>query len=165
MGYVEGRIQAPSTMDPSYDQWKITNSLIMGWLIHSMVLEIGEGYLAMDTTEDIREGEMTVLQYFTFLSNGWKRLYHLQDYKPVYSMDSAGYRKFVEQVRVFKFLEALSVEYDLVRSRVLGMDMLHSLQEAFPYVQNEENRRSAMLASPTTDHFTLVFAAPEMKSV
>ncbi|GMP40703.1 hypothetical protein CsSME_00011046 [Camellia sinensis var. sinensis] len=42
-------------------------------------------------------------------------------------MDSAGYRKFVEQVRVFKFLEALSVEYDPVRSRVLGMDMLHSL--------------------------------------
>ncbi|KAF5951314.1 hypothetical protein HYC85_009258 [Camellia sinensis] len=55
MGYVEGRIQAPSTMDPSYDQWEITNSLIMGWLIHSMVLEIGEGYLAMDTAEDIRE--------------------------------------------------------------------------------------------------------------
>ncbi|GMP40687.1 hypothetical protein CsSME_00011034 [Camellia sinensis var. sinensis] len=63
-------------------------------------------------------------------------------------MDCAGYRKFVEQVRVFKFFEALSVEYDPIRSRVLGMDMLHSLQEAFAIVQNEENRRSAMLASP-----------------
>ncbi|GMP40688.1 hypothetical protein CsSME_00011035 [Camellia sinensis var. sinensis] len=80
MGYVDGRIQAPSTVDPSYDQWEITNSLIMGWLIHSMVLEIGEGYLAMvimgwlihsmvleigegylamDTAEDIREAVAT----------------------------------------------------------------------------------------------------------
>ncbi|XP_028083317.1 uncharacterized protein LOC114284582 [Camellia sinensis] len=131
-----------------------------------MVPEIGEGYLSMDTAQDIWEavatmysrkgnfsqtfelrrsidrfvqGEMTILQYFTFLSNGWKRLDHLQDYKPVCPTDSAGYRKFVEQVRVFKFLEGLNVEFDPVRSRVLGMDTLPSLQEAFAYVQNEES--------------------------
>ncbi|GMP95604.1 hypothetical protein CsSME_00044585 [Camellia sinensis var. sinensis] len=92
MGYVDGRIQAPSTTDPGYDQWEITNSLIMGWLIHSMVLDIGEGYLSMETAQDVWDsvattyshkgnfsqafelrrsmessvqGEQTVLQYFT----------------------------------------------------------------------------------------------------
>ncbi|GMP62684.1 hypothetical protein CsSME_00024686 [Camellia sinensis var. sinensis] len=59
MGYVDGRIQAPSITDPSYDQWEITNSLIMGWLIHSMVLEIGEGYLSMDIAHDIWEAVAT----------------------------------------------------------------------------------------------------------
>ena len=59
MGYVDGRIQAPSTTDPSYDQWEITNSLIMGWVIHSMVLEIGEGYLSMDTAQDIWKAMVT----------------------------------------------------------------------------------------------------------
>ena len=39
MGYVDGRVQAPSITDTGYDQWEITNSLI-----------IGEGYLSMDTT-------------------------------------------------------------------------------------------------------------------
>ncbi|CAL5430126.1 unnamed protein product [Camellia sinensis] len=185
MGYVDGRVQAPSITDTGYDQWEITNSLIMGWLIHSMVPEIGEGYLSMDTAQDIWEavattysrkgnfsqtfelrrsidrsvqGEMTILQYFTFLSNGWKRLDHLQEYKPVCPTDSAGYRKFVEQVRVFKFLEGLNVVFDPVRSRVLGMDALPSLQEAFAYVQNEESRRSAMLPAASSDRSALVSA-------
>ncbi|XP_028087020.1 uncharacterized protein LOC114287770 [Camellia sinensis] len=137
MGYVDGKIQAPNTIDPSYDQWEITNSLIIGWLIHSMIPEIREGYLSMDTAQDIWEavtttysrkgnfsqafelrrsieqsvqGEMTILQYFTFLSNGWKRLDHLQDYKPICPTNSAGYQGFVAQERVFKFLEGLNVE-------------------------------------------------------
>ncbi|GMP40716.1 hypothetical protein CsSME_00011053 [Camellia sinensis var. sinensis] len=70
-------------------------------------------------------------------------------------MDSAGYQKFVEHVRVFKFLEGM----------ILGMDMLYSLQEAFPYVQNKEDRRSTMLASPTINRSTLVFAPLKMESV
>ncbi|XP_028088180.1 uncharacterized protein LOC114288791 [Camellia sinensis] len=53
MGYVDCRIQAPSITDPGYDQWEITNSLIMGWLIHSIVPEISEGYLSMETARDI----------------------------------------------------------------------------------------------------------------
>lgn len=62
------------------------------------------------------------------------------------------------QERVFKFLEGLNVEYDPVRSRVLGMDVLLSLQEAFTFVQNEESRRSAILPSTTPDRSTLVSA-------
>ncbi|XP_028103725.1 uncharacterized protein LOC114302845 [Camellia sinensis] len=189
MEYVDGRVQAPNITDTGYDQWEITNSLIMGSLIHSMVPEIGEGYLSMDTAQDIWEavattysrkvnfsqtfelrrsidrsvqGEMTILQYFTFLSNGWKRLDHLQDYKPVCPTDSAGYRKFVEQVRVFKFLEGLNVEFDPVRSRMLGMDALSSLQEVFAYVQNEESRRSTMLPAASFDQSALVSAPLEI---
>ena len=96
MGYADGRIQVPSTTDSGYDQWEITNSLIMGWLIHSIVPEIGEGYLSIETAQDVWDavaatyshkgnfsqpfelrrsiestiqGEQTVLQYFTFLTN------------------------------------------------------------------------------------------------
>ncbi|CAL5365889.1 unnamed protein product [Camellia sinensis] len=183
MGYVDGRIQAPSTTDSGYDQWEITNSLIMSWLIHSMVPELGEGYLSMETAQDIWEavavtysrkgnfsqafelrrsiestlqGEQTVLQYFTFLTNGWKRLDHLEDYKPVCPTDSVGYKKFIARERVFKFLAGLNMEYDLVRGRVLSMDTLPSLQEAFAYVQNEESRRSAMMSPVSTDRSALL---------
>ncbi|CAL5350327.1 unnamed protein product [Camellia sinensis] len=183
MGYVDGRIQAPSTTDSGYDQWEITNSLIMSWLIHSMVPELGEGYLSMETAQDIWEavavtysrkgnfsqafelrrsiestlqGEQTVLQYFTFLTNGWKRLDHLEDYKPVCPTDSVGYKKFIARERVFKFLAGLNMEYDPVRGRVLSMDTLPSLQEAFAYVQNEESRRSAMMSPVSTDRSALL---------
>ncbi|XP_028070337.1 uncharacterized protein LOC114272836 [Camellia sinensis] len=101
-------------------------------------------------------GEQTVLQYFTFLTNGWKRLDHLQDYKPVCPADSVGYKKFIAQERVFTFLVGLNVEYDPVRGRVLGMDTLPSLQAAFAYVQNEESCRSAMMSPISTDRSALL---------
>ncbi|XP_028069354.1 uncharacterized protein LOC114271885 [Camellia sinensis] len=183
MGYVDGRIQAPSTTDSGYDQWEITNSLIMGWLIHSMVLEISEGYLSMETAQDVwdavavtysrkrnfsqafelrrsiessLQGEQTVLQYFTFLTNGWKCLDHLEDYKPICPADFVGYKKFIARERVFKFLGGLNVEYDPVRGRILGIDTLPSLQEVFAYVQNEESRRSAMMSPVSIDRSTLL---------
>ncbi|GMP35132.1 hypothetical protein CsSME_00007707 [Camellia sinensis var. sinensis] len=42
MGYVDRRVQALNIIDSGYDQLEITNSLIMMWLIHSTVPEIGE---------------------------------------------------------------------------------------------------------------------------
>ncbi|XP_028053079.1 uncharacterized protein LOC114257509 [Camellia sinensis] len=103
---------------------------------------------------------MTILKYFTFLNNRWKRLDHLQNYKPICPIDSTSYQKFVEQEGVFKFLEGLNMEYDPVRSRVLGMDVLSSLQEGFAFVQNEESCRSAMLSSAITNRSVLVFIPP-----
>ncbi|XP_028088711.1 uncharacterized protein LOC114289243 [Camellia sinensis] len=103
-------------------------------------------------------GEQTILQYYTFLTNGWKRLDHLLDYKPVCTVDSVSYRKFLAQERVFKFLEGLNVEFDPIRNRVLGMDVLPSLQVAFAYVQNEESHHSAMLPPTSIDRSTLLSA-------
>ena len=97
------------------------------------------------------QGDMTVLQYFAFLSTWGKRLDHLQDYKPLCSTDSIGYRRLVETERIFKFLEGVNSVYDPVRSRVLEMEPLPSLQESFAYVQNEESRRSAMLSPVPTE--------------
>ena len=183
MGYINGRIKTPKIEDAAYDKWEMENSVVMTWLIHSMIPDIGEGFLDMATAQDIWEtmaktysrkgnsaqifelrrvigrseqGEMGVLQYFTSLSTSWKRLDHLLDYKPVCPTDSTAYNKLVAEERIFKFLEGLNSEYDPVRSRVLGMDPLPSLQEAFAYVQNEESRRSTMLSLASTERSALV---------
>ncbi|XP_028057274.1 uncharacterized protein LOC114261231 [Camellia sinensis] len=150
MGYVDGRIQASSVTDLGYDQWEITNSLIMGWLIRSMAFELRR------FIESSIQGEQMVLQYFTFLTNYWKRLDRLQDYKPICTADLVKYRKFIAQERVFKFLAGLNIEYDPVQSRVLSMDTLLLLQDAFAYVENEESRRFAMMSSVSTDRSALL---------
>ncbi|KAF5945633.1 hypothetical protein HYC85_015861 [Camellia sinensis] len=54
--------------------------------------------------------------------------------------------------------KCLNVEFDPVWSRVLGVDVLPSLQEAFAYVQNEESRHSAMLPLVIGDRSSLVYA-------
>ena len=42
-----------------------------------------------------------------------------------------------------------------MRSRVLGLEPLPSIREAFAYVQNEESRRSAMLPLPSPNRSAL----------
>ena len=81
---------------------------------------------------------------------------HLLDYKPICPTDSVAYNKLVAEERVFKFLEGLHSDLDPVRSRVLGMELLPSLQEAFAYVQNEKSRRSTMLPSASTERSALI---------
>ena len=191
MGYVNGRIKAPNTEDTTYDKWEMENSIVMTWLVHSMIPEIGKGFLDMATAQDIWEtmantysrkgnsaqifelrrligrseqGELSVLQYFTSLSTNWKRLDHLLDYKPICPTDSTAYNKLVAEERIFKFLEGLKSEYDPVRSRVLGMDPLPSLQETFAFIQNKESRRSTMLPSVSTESSALVSAPQRDKS-
>ena len=183
MGYINGRIKTPKIEDAAYDKWEMENSVVMTWLIHSMIPDIGEGFLDMATAQDIWEtmaktysrkgnsaqifelrrvigrseqGEMCLFKYFSSISTSWKRLDHLLDYKPVCPTDSTAYNKLVAEERIFKFLEGLNSEYDPVRSRVLGMDPLPSLQEAFAYVQNEESRRSTMLPLASAERSALV---------
>jgi hypothetical protein len=42
MGYLNRKVFEPKEDDP-YDKWKPENSMIMFWLLHSMLLEISQG--------------------------------------------------------------------------------------------------------------------------
>ena len=53
IGYVNGTITPLNMRDPGFDKWDQENSLVMSWLLHSMIPEIGEGFLSLDTTKDI----------------------------------------------------------------------------------------------------------------
>jgi hypothetical protein len=44
MRHLNGKIQEPKSNDPTYDKWEAENSTIMSWLLHSMQLEITQGY-------------------------------------------------------------------------------------------------------------------------
>ena len=53
MGYINGRIKALSAEDATYNKWEMENSIVMTWFFHSMLPEIGEGFLDMGTAHDI----------------------------------------------------------------------------------------------------------------
>ena len=53
IGYVNGTITSLSMRDPEFDKWDQENSLVISWLLHSMISEIGEGFMSLDTAKDI----------------------------------------------------------------------------------------------------------------
>ncbi|KAE8706602.1 UDP-N-acetylglucosamine diphosphorylase 2 [Hibiscus syriacus] len=93
---------------------------------------------------DLKQGDLTVTQYFTQLSRLWKQidLFEFPDWK--IGADAKLYKGLLEKRRIFQFLSGLSVSLD-VCSRILGTKPLLSLREVFSEGRCEEIRRSLLL--------------------
>ena len=104
---------------------------------------------------------MTSLQYYYALTTLWYRLDQLADYTPICSVDTTAFRKFIDRQWVFKFLADLRDEYDQVWCRILNMDPIPSLREAFAFIQNEEGRQGMILPPIPSKRSALVFVVPQ----
>ena len=90
---------SPIKEEPTYKQWKTENNMVMSWLINSMNNNIGENFLLYETaTEiweaaketysssdnmselfgiestlyDLRQGDLSVTQYYNTLTRHWQ---------------------------------------------------------------------------------------------
>lgn len=91
---------------------------------------------------DLRQGELSVTQYFNTLTCCWLQLDLYEFYSWKCPNDSALYRKIVEQKRTIKFLLGLNKDLDEVRGRIMGIKPLPIIWEAFAEVRREEIGRS-----------------------
>jgi hypothetical protein len=53
IGHLNSKIQEPKRDGPTYDKCEAENSTIMSWLLHSMELEISQGYLFLGTEKEL----------------------------------------------------------------------------------------------------------------
>ncbi|KAI9162379.1 hypothetical protein LWI28_026726 [Acer negundo] len=170
--YITGVANCPAKEDPTYKQWKSENSMVMSWLINSMINDIGENFLLYETAKeiwdaakqtysnsdntaelfgiestlhDLRQGELTVTQFFNMLTRNWQQLDMFEKHKWGCSTDGVLYKEIVEQKRVFKFLLGLNHNLDEVRGRILGTKPLLSIREVFSEVRREESRKKVMM--------------------
>ena len=51
--YLTGVATSPVIEDPTFKSWKAENSMVMSWLINSMLPEIGETFLLYRTAAEI----------------------------------------------------------------------------------------------------------------
>ncbi|KAF7814569.1 Retrovirus-related Pol polyprotein from transposon RE1 [Senna tora] len=160
--------------DPKFKTWNTENQMVMSRLINSMDLEIGqdfmffataaeiwkaakESYSDMENTaelfeikgalHDLKQGELSVPQYFNTLNRYWLQLDMFECPEWKCSEDAATYQKLVEKERIYKFLLGLNKSLDNIRGRILSVKPLPSLREVLSTVRHEESRRKLMLGS------------------
>ena len=107
------------------------NNMVKSWLINSMTNEIGENFLLYKTAKemwdavketyftkentaeqvdietvlhDLRQGDLTVTNYYNILARHWQKLDVYEEYDWNCPEDAAKYKKIVEKRRLFKFL-------------------------------------------------------------
>ena len=180
--YLSREIPILKKDDPDYKKLKAGNHQIISGLINSMNVDIGENFLLYETAQkilkairetyssyentsklfaiesilhDLRQGNLTVTQYFNTLTCHWQQLDMFESHQWNCPEDNALYLKIEEQKRVFKFLMGLNKDLDDVRGRVMGTKPLPSLQEVFFEVRHEESRKKVMIggqhSSPTLE--------------
>ncbi|RVW87342.1 hypothetical protein CK203_037241 [Vitis vinifera] len=77
--YITGASAAPETIASTYKKWIAENNMVMSWLVNSMTADIDkentseiiqiEGIL-----HDLRQGNLTVTEYFNTLTRLWRQL-------------------------------------------------------------------------------------------
>lgn len=90
------------------------------------------------TLHELRQGELSVTQYFNLLTRNWQQLDTFEEHQWSCPNDAQTFRLFVEQKRIFKFLMGLNKNLDEVRGRVLEMKPLPSIQEVFAEIRRGE---------------------------
>ncbi|KAL5548964.1 hypothetical protein UlMin_004195 [Ulmus minor] len=85
--YLIGEVLIPAATNPKYRTWKIENHMVISWLINSMTTEVGENFLLYKIAKfkkylelfeietrlhELRQGELSVTQYFNILTRYWQ---------------------------------------------------------------------------------------------
>ena len=93
------------------------------------------------TFHDLRQNELSVIEYFNFLNKLWQQLDICEELEWKCLEDNQQYKKVVEKKQIYKFLLSLNKNLDEVRGRILSTKPLSSIREAFQMCEEKKARR------------------------
>nr|KYP37399.1 hypothetical protein KK1_041409 [Cajanus cajan] len=173
----------PKQEDPKFTTWDEEDSMIMVWLWNSMIPEISDTCMFLNSEKEIwdkveqtyskakdvaqvyevkvktlaeKQGNKTITEYANQLKSLWMVLDHYRVIKAKCIEDSTLLKDYIEQDRVNDFIVGLNPEFYQVRIQILGKQKVSCFNEVVAIVRSEESRRSLMLESPAVENSTMV---------
>lgn len=155
--FVNGTIKKPSSSPSTVAVWEHCNDMVLSWLLNSLVPEIANSVIYTDTTKtvwkdieerfsqsnapriyQIKRAICTYVQdqsslsiYFTKLKSLWDEL---TSYNNLPNCNYGVLKALIDhqqQERVFQFLMELNNSYSVIRSQILDMDPLPTVNKAY----------------------------------
>lgn len=153
-----------------YVKWEAWNSLVMSWLMHSMLPNISRLLLttaqeiwiltAMSQTYSQIENDVQVYElvtrehdtkqrslaeYYAELRAIWPEIDFVEDSKLIMLLKRWSINSRFNKLRFLSFLVVLNQDYDQVRSKIIGRSPFPTLRQAYAALQSEESRRNVMV--------------------
>ncbi|GKU87876.1 hypothetical protein SLEP1_g2207 [Rubroshorea leprosula] len=176
MGSIDGTLRRPEIDSPNYASWKKCNSMVLSWILNTISKELHDSVAYVDSArkvwndlqERFSQGNTTrvhelklelatmvqqdrsVAAYFTKLKPIWDEL-HAYEPTPVcvcgctYGV-AKEYTKARETEKVHQFLMGLNDNFSTIRSQILNLEPLPSLNKVYAMATKEE-RQQAITAS------------------
>lgn len=168
LGFVDGTIPDPGEAHALYPYWQRCNTMVLGWLIRSMNPEIAQSILwrekAIEVWSELKErfsqadlfriselqeeiynlkqGDLSVTKYFTAMKI---LIDELEVLKPIPSCNCSALAKIKEDRNsdhVIRFLRGLSDQFSGVRSQIMLMESLPTLNRVFQLAAQQERQFS-----------------------
>ncbi|KAJ1400269.1 Gag-polypeptide of LTR copia-type [Sesbania bispinosa] len=119
-GYITGDSKEPEKRDSNLQKWQLENSLVMSWLLNTMINEIGENFIYYNTAKEMWDAvkEMysnvdntsAIFEIKSLLHDLRQDIYEEIEWEcPI---DKKKYKELVEKDRVYKFLLRLNKDLD-----------------------------------------------------
>ncbi|KAJ1424705.1 hypothetical protein SESBI_11409 [Sesbania bispinosa] len=140
----------PKQEDPKFTTWDEEDSMIMAWLWNSMIPEISDTCMFLNSAKEIWDA---VEQTYSKAKDAAQ---YMKVIKAKCTEDSALLKEYIEQDKVYDFLVGLNPEFDQVRIQILGKQKVPCFNEVVAIVRSEESRRGLMLESPAVENSAMV---------
>ncbi|XP_073025069.1 uncharacterized protein [Primulina eburnea] len=146
LGFINVSSVRPAATHPTLHQWERCNAIFLSWLMSSVSKDIFSGII-----------------YCNDASKVWADLKEKFD-KICGACASA--RKYIDhedQQRLIQFLMGLNDSYGQIRSHILMMTHLPSVNQAYSIVIHEESTRQALASQPIAEIPTAAFYSSSTK--
>lgn len=189
LAFINGNLPQPST-EPELARWKRADQMVYSWIVNSMSKEIGDTFIYCSSARQLwielqeRFGESngpqiyqvqreiasveqgSVVMYFGRLKRLWDELNVLQPIQCTCRTDGA-LANILAQNKLMQFLMGLNEGFDSVRSQILAMDPLPTVNKAFSMIVRVEKQRSVhtdLISSNSSENNSVMLAKDVQKS-
>ncbi|XP_074310557.1 uncharacterized protein LOC141646579 [Silene latifolia] len=147
LGFLTGVFKRPADNPVKTEAWDTCNSLLISCIFHNVEQPIKRSILKFRLNkelEDLEQGERSICEYFTDPRILWQNLEIMTDWPPVTQMTPEvnawldAQLKEQEKRKLFQFLNGLHPSYTTMRTNVLMMTPLATVEEAAALFQHEE---------------------------
>ncbi|XP_061368692.1 uncharacterized protein LOC133311632 [Gastrolobium bilobum] len=166
LGFVNGTITTPSEDNVKYVAWEGCNMMVLSWVHRSIdnsiiqsIIWIGKANEVWNDLKDrfsqsdmfrisdlqenlyqMNQGNKTVSEYFTSLKTLWDELSNLRPLPTCTCGSSTKIREYREGDQVIRNLRGLNEQFAHVRSQIMLMTPLPTINKAFSLVMQQERQ-------------------------
>ncbi|XP_024178266.1 uncharacterized protein LOC112184233 [Rosa chinensis] len=165
-GFVDGTLAKPNHKPSEQLQWERCNTLVKTWLLgamskdisnsvihykdaRSMYLELKERFSQVNTValfqvesaiHGCEQGSTSVTSFFTKLKALWDEKDSLCSFPPCSCDDAPEVKSFIEAQKTMKLLMGLNEGFAQIRSNIISLDPLPTLNKAYAMVLRQEKQ-------------------------
>jgi transposase InsO family protein len=169
----------PARTDPAFNRWDIEDTTVKGWICNSLDKNLYGKFLRYPTAKEVWDAIATTFYdgsdsaqvydlnkrvhrikqagrpveiYYNELLDLWLEIDFRRPNPMLCAADIESFDKFVQESRIYTFLDGLDDKLDMERANILQMTPFPTLEQAFARVRKEVTRQGVMNTEVETEH-------------